>query len=208
MPCPAAESVLEQSMLPRTHQQDRDSHFGLDLRIEHVVSLILDSQFLPSPSAPSFLCPSVCAPSLPPQPASFLLCSLSEQLFISWLPIFLLIRYSLAARLFSQRPCLGLAMHTHQLEWFCLRCTCWLLSVVNATWRIKLYQENWIPFCVSVMILCLGPSGTQSETLKSSCLLEILRIWKGVNFKSSWEIQVANISGKELLQVVVKIGMV
>ena len=61
---------------------------------------------------------------------------------------------------------------------------------------------------MSVMILCLGPSGTQSETLKSSCLLEILRIWKGVNFKSSWEIQVANISGKELLQVVVKIGMV
>lgn len=68
----------------------------------------------------------------------------------------------------------------------CLRCTCWLLSVVNTTWRIKLYQENWIPFCVSVTILCLGPSGTQSETLKSSCLLEVLRIWKGVNFKSSW----------------------
>lgn len=119
---PAAESVLEQNMLPRTHQQDRDSHFGLDLGIEHVVSLILDSQFLPSPSAPSFLCPSVCAPSLPPHPASFLLCSLSEQLFnlFSWLLIFLLIRSSPAARLFSQRPCLGLVMHTHQLEWFCV----------------------------------------------------------------------------------------
>lgn len=62
--------------------------------------------------------------------------------------------------------------------------------------------------CLIVTILCLGPSSTQSETLKSSCLLEILRMWKGVNFKSSWEIQVANIKGKELLQVVVKTGTV
>ena len=63
-------------------------------------------------------------------------------------------------------------------------------------------------FCMIVTILCLGPSGTQSETLKSSCLLKILRMWKGGNFKSSWEIQVASINGKELLQVVVKTGTV
>lgn len=53
----------------------------LGFGIEHVVSLTLDSQFLPSPSALSFLCPSLCAQSLPPHPASFLSCSLSEQLF-------------------------------------------------------------------------------------------------------------------------------
>ena len=90
----------------------------------------------------------------------------------------------------------------------CLRRTCGLLLVVNATWRIKSLSGKPNSSCLIVTILCLGPSGTQSETLKSCCLLEILRMWKGVNFKSSWEIQVANINGKELLQVVVKTGTV
>lgn len=36
-------------MLPGTLRRDRGPHFGWDLGIEHVLSLILENQFLPFP---------------------------------------------------------------------------------------------------------------------------------------------------------------
>lgn len=77
---PDAESVLKQNAcLGLTAGQG--PHFGWDLGIEHVVSLILENQFLTLPRSLSLKLSvplAVCVPSLSP---SFLSCSLCEQSF-------------------------------------------------------------------------------------------------------------------------------
>lgn len=208
MPCPA-ESVLEQSVLPSTHRQDRNS-FWLGFGNWACGESNIRQSVLTLPQCPIFLVSLfVCTKSPPNTPPPFS-CALS----LSSCLIYFLAAYLFINQIFSG----GQAFLPKALPRSCdahspvrmvlhLRCTCWLLSVVNATWRIKSYQENRIPFAWLWQYCVLGPVAPRVR-LKSSCLLKILRMWKGGNFKSSWEIQVASINGKELLQVVVKTGTV
>lgn len=210
MPCPA-ESVLEQSLLPSTHRQDRNS-FWLGFGNWACGESNIRQSVLTLPQCPIFLVSLfVCTKSPPNTPPPFS-CALS----LSSCLIYFLAAYLFINQIFSG----GQAFLPKALPRSCdahspvrmvlhLRCTCWLLSVVNATWRIKSYQENRIPFAWLWQYCVLGPVAPRVRHLsKSSCLLKILRMWKGGNFKSSWEIQVASINGKELLQVVVKTGTV
>ena len=62
----------------------------------------------------------------------------------------------------------------------CLRRTCWLLSVVNATWRIKLYRENRIPLAWLWQYCVLGPAVPRVRHLSH------LAFWKFWGCGKAW----------------------
>lgn len=173
MPCPA-ESVLEQSVLPSTHRQDRNS-FWLGFGNWACGESNIRQSVLTLPQCPIFLVSLfVCTKSPPNTPPPFS-CALS----LSSCLIYFLAAYLFINQIFSS----GQAFLPKALPRSCdahspvrmvlhLRCTCWLLSVINATWRIKSYQENRIPFAWLWQYCVLGPTAPRVRHLSH------LAFWK------------------------------
>lgn len=122
---------------------------------------------------------TMCVPSLSP---SFLLCSLWAVFsFISWLLIFFNQIFSLGQALLPKALPRSYEAHSPVRMVLCFRRRCWLLSMVTASWRRKSYQKNQSTFSVIGYVVSWS-QWYQEWDIKSSCILELLRIWKQAIF--------------------------